>query len=460
MDRYLKNRPANLSLRTQAAEPTKPMGTTSYNSTDLDKLPPDSSNQMDGADLDDGKDAVPVGTSIFGPFNTLTASNLKILRRQQISKGIRGELAKVRDLRMYLRTLQITNPDFASESKHGVGTAAYQSNETKVSESTSLIMETPGYSTSSHKTTSSRVPSGGVMTPQSLEEQAEQDPFDSTPAPQNPTTPDIMPEPYEPSLTLSGATVIDSATPLVPAPTRKEKKVVPSSLGSIPEDNTTPSANATFEPQAPRSTCSEDQSDVHTTTSVAYSRCRQHINLQMENVRDWIKKGRAARKAERAVQREQRSSRSSSRVNYQGFLLGTPTVSTAGNETGEDGRITKLLADLEANYEARISAVEAKYVAKISAVEQACEFKVGELNTAFGARLADLEDERELVHNKIANTEKKISILADEIEVLADSEAIPGTRQNQQGKSRCGENAASTYKGHGMGPGQGEAFRI
>jgi len=172
--------------------------------------------------------------------------------------------------------------------------------------------------------------------------------------------------------------------------------------------------------------------------------------MQIENVRDWIKKGRAARKAERAVQREQRSIRSSSRVNYQGFLLGASTVSTAVNETGEDERITKLLADLEANYESRISAVEAKYVARISAVEQACEFKVGELNAAFGGRLADLEDEREEVANKLANAEKNISILANEIEDLTDSNAIP----------ERGQNATSTYQRHGVGPGQGEAFRI
>jgi len=222
------------------------MSTTSCNSTDLDMLLPVSSHQMDGADLDDdGKDTVPVGTSIFGPFNSLTTSNLKILHRQQISKGIREGTAKVRDLRAFLRTLQVRNPDFALESKYGVGAAAYKQIERKVCEPTHLIMESLAYSAVSHKTTASRARGWGLMTPQSLEEQDERDPFVLTPAPQSSITPDVIPEPPKPLPTISGSTGIDSATTSVPVATRKEKAVL-SWLGSIPEDNTISSADTKY----------------------------------------------------------------------------------------------------------------------------------------------------------------------------------------------------------------------
>ncbi|KAF8447142.1 hypothetical protein BGX38DRAFT_1191225 [Terfezia claveryi] len=408
----------------QDANGTNLMGTTNYNSAALDKLPLDSSHQIDGADLDDNaKDAVavPVGTSIFGPFNNLSSSNLKILHRQQISKGIREELAKFCD---HLGTLQISNLDFAPERMYSIGAAACKSNSNEnVCEQTHLVMETPTYSVATQDITTSR--------PQSLDEQAKLDPFVSI----------VMPEPSKPSPTVSGPTVIDPTTTLA---TRKEEKEVLRWPSSIPEDNMVSSANtvgSTSDPRTPKSTCSGVHSDVHTTASIAYYRCRNRL----ENVRDWIKKGRAARKAERAAeraaQRRQQSIRNSSRINYQGFLLGNSAVSTTVNEDG-DGRIIKLLADLEENYMARVSAVEAKCMARISAVEQACEFKVGELNAAFGARLADLEEEREMVANKLANTIKNISILANEIEGFTDNEAILGIRQNQ------------------LGLGQGEAFRI
>ncbi|RPB27321.1 hypothetical protein L211DRAFT_894008 [Terfezia boudieri ATCC MYA-4762] len=436
----------------QDAKETNLMGTTNYNSAALDKLPPDSSHQIVDADLDDNaKNAVPVGTSIFGPFNKLTSSNLRILHRQQISKGIREELAKVRDLRAYLGNLQISNLDFAPRRKYSVVSAACGLNE-NVCEQRHLIMETPAYSVATQNITASRVPNGGLITPQSLDDRAKLDPFVSIPAQ------DVMRKPSKPSPTLSGPTVIDSTTSLVPVATRKEEKRVLSWPSSIPEDNVVSSANTVgsiSDPPAPKSTCSEVHSDVHSIASVAYYHCKNRL----ENVRDWIKKGRAARKAERAAQRGQRSFRGLSRINYQGFLLGNSAVNTTVNEDG-DGRITKLLADLEENYVARVSALEAKCVARISAVEQACEFRVGELNAAFGARLADLEEEWEMVANKLANAIKNISILANEIESFTDYEAILGVRQNQQLKLECKGNAASTYQRHGMDLGQGEAFRI
>ncbi|KAF8428090.1 hypothetical protein EV426DRAFT_640084 [Tirmania nivea] len=450
MDRY-PGRPGYFPPRTQAAERTKLKGTTGHNPPALDKLLPSSSLRRDGADLgEDAEDAVPVRASIFAPFNSLTPSNLEILRTQQISKGIHKELAKIRTLRMFLRSLQISNPDFAPESKYGVGAAAYRSNNTQACNPTHLILETATHSVT-------RDPTMGLITPQSLEEQAEQDPFVSTPALQNPITSHVIPEPSKPPPTISGPT--DSATAPVPAATGEEKTAILSWLGSISEDDAANTHSNTPESPTPKPACSEVHSDVNTTASVAYSRCRKRLNLQIENLRDWIKKGRAVRKAERALQRQQRSIKNSSQVNHQGFLPGAPPVNTAVNEAGDDARITKLLTELQEKYVERISAVEAKCVARIFAVEEACEFKVGELNAAFGARLADLEDERERVTNKLANAEKNISALATEIEGLTDSESTPGARQNQL-KPGCKEDATSTYQRHGVGPGQGEAFRI
>ena len=440
MDRYSEHRSCNRSPCTPASEQTKPVGTINHNAPELDK---------DGPNLDDDyvKDAVPVGASIFGPFNALTASNLKMLRKQQISKGIHKELAKIRDLRAYLRSLQLADPGFAPQSNDGIGAGASGIYENRVCEPTHLSMEAPVNRATTRKATAATVPNMGFITPQSLEEQAEQHRFVQTPTLKNPTMPNVMPKTSKPSLAISGPTVMDSAIAPAPVATGEEEKaVVLSWLSSTADANVISSANtdaSTYESQAPKSICSEIPSDVHTTASVAYSRCKKRINLQVEHLRNWIKKGRAARKAERAVQR---SSRSPSRVSHPGLLLGASIVSTTANEPAQ---ITKLLADLET-----------KCMARISAVEEACEFKVGELNAAFGARLADLEDEREMVASRLANAEKNIRILASEIEDLVDSEAITGVRQNQRVYSGHAKNATSTYQRRGVGPGQGEAFRI
>jgi len=441
MDRHSRSRPNDLSPRSQASKQITPIDTTNCNPPDLDKCPSSSPHQRDIAGP--SGDAVSVGASIFGPFNALTASNLEILRRQQISKGIQKELAKIHHLRGYLRSLQVADPGFTGDH---VGDGILD--EQQICKQRHMVTETPAQSVAQGKSPVGKLPNPGPLTPQSLGKQGEQDPFLPTLAPQkkNPTTPHAMPESSKPSPTTSGPAFINSATtPVLVASGKKEKAAVLSWLGTIPENN------MTSESQAPKSTCSEAPSGIHTTASIAYSRCRNRLNLQIENLRDWVKKGRAARKEERAVQRGKRSIRNSSRVNHHGFLLGasTATASATITQTRDDAQVTKLLANLET-----------KCMARITAVEQACEFKVGELNAAFGARLADLEDQREVVAYHLANAEKNLGILAAEIEDLTDSAAISGISQNQQLKSESRENATSAYQRRGMCPGQGEAFRI